>query len=97
MTSRYSRRGINVVGRTNSSQHPTAPGIIHLTHGDLYADIVRDRRDRELWLYVIQREGSTEVLAMGSCLGEEPARVLAMKIMRDLAATGADATAATAV
>jgi len=70
------------------------PAIYHLTHGDLYADLVRDRRDRDLWLYVIQREHSADVLAMGSCSSEQAARETATRLMQDLVAARSDSATA---
>ena len=86
--------GIHLVGRPNSSLNSTAPEFIHLTHGDFFADIIRDRRDPNLWLYVVQCHASTAVLAMGSCTSEQMARSLAANVMGDLAASEPAATAA---
>ena len=72
-------------------------GVIHLTHGPFYADIIPDRHDRNLWMYVVQREGSADVLGMGACDSERTAREVARNRMRDLAANDNDAAAATAV
>ena len=91
-------RGIHLVARVRSSKVPTGPGIIHLTHGNYYADIVRDRRDLNVWIYVVQREASTDVLAMGSCHSEQAAREVATHRMRELAAADdGNATAAIAI
>ena len=48
---------------------------IRISLGELYADILVDRRGpRDVWMYVIQREGSPDILAMGSCDSEKEAR-----------------------
>ena len=55
-----------------------------ITHGNLYADILLDRRGVEdIWIYVIQRAGSPEILAMGSCRSEAEAREVAATAMKD--------------
>ena len=68
--------------------------VIHLTHGDLYADLVRDRRAPEIWLYVIQREGSADVLAMGSCASEKGARAIATRLMLEFSEHDSSAASA---
>lgn len=73
------------------------PDAIHLTHGNYYADLLRDRRDRHLWIYVVQREGSADVLAMGACASEQAARETAKSRMAEFGEADGDATAATAV
>jgi hypothetical protein len=45
-----------------------------LKHREFYADVICDWRDREpVWIYVVQRHGSPEILAMGSCNSQEEA------------------------
>ncbi len=54
-----------------------------LTRGNLYADIMVDRRGpSDMWMYVVQREGSPEILAMGSCQSEDEARAAAAQSMK---------------
>lgn len=67
---------------------------VRLRAGEYFADLVQDRRDPELWVYVVQREGSTEVLALGTAIGEQATRQLANKILADLAAENGDAATA---
>ena len=55
-----------------------------ITHGNVYADILRDRRGPEdIWIYVIQRQGSPDILAMGTCATEADARKVANKALRE--------------
>ena len=65
-----------------------------LVYGDLYADVLHDTRGpTELWLYVVQREGSPEVLAMGQCSSEESAKDLARKYMHQFGAASSASAA----
>ena len=66
-------------------------GLIHLVLGPFYADILRDRRDPNIWIYVVQREGSADILAMGTCTSEQLARDISTARMRDLSAAAATA------
>jgi hypothetical protein len=62
---------------------------IRLTWGQLYADVLYDCRAAEkVWIYVVQRVGSPDVLAIGSCFTREDAERLARKTMRDIAGEG---------
>ena len=55
--------------------HPSKAVVkTHLKHGRFYADILTDWRDpRPCFIYVVQRHGSAEILAMGACNSEEEA------------------------
>ena len=56
-----------------------------LVHGDLFADIVPDRKQPvSVWFYVVQRSGSPKVLAMGSSHSEAEAEKDALNTIRDL-------------
>jgi hypothetical protein len=56
---------------------------IRVSRGNLYADILRDTRGpSDIWIYVVQREGSPDVLAMGTCASREEAESVAAKVMR---------------
>ncbi len=65
---------------------------LRITAGNHYADIVQDRRDSHLWVYVIQREGSSEVLAMGTCTDETQCKELAQRILTDITGSAAAAS-----
>lgn len=59
---------------------------IRLNWGKLYADILRDERGaKAIWMYVVQRAGSPEILAMGSCRTRRAAEKFAEETMRELA------------
>ncbi len=63
-----------------------APGSIprkRITRGDLFADIIEDRRQPGLFLSVVQREGSPEVLFLGQSQTREEAESAALEFMRD--------------
>jgi hypothetical protein len=66
-----------------------------LTCGDLFADVLRIRHApyEEVWVYIIQRHGSPDVLGMGTCHTQTAAKKLAEEVMRDLQ-TRSDAAAA---
>jgi hypothetical protein len=65
-----------------------------ITVGNLYADILVDRRvSPEIWLYVVQREGSPEVLAMGSCASEDEAKKVAQDALSQFRADAASSAA----
>ena len=52
-------------------------------HGDLFPDILVDRRCRgERWIYVVQREGSPEILAMGDSTTREQATEQAARVLQ---------------
>jgi hypothetical protein len=57
--------------------------LYRIDHGNLYADILLDRRNpTDIWIYVIQRQGSPEILAMGSCSSEAEARRIATDALK---------------
>lgn len=60
---------------------------IRLTRGVFFADILRvhDVFNDELWVYIVQRTGSPDVLGMGSCTTREAAEKLANKVMAERA------------
>lgn len=65
-----------------------------ITHGSLFADILVDRRGPyDIWIYVVQRQSSPEVLAMGSCNSEEEARSAATSAMRQFGSRAKKETA----
>lgn len=66
---------------------------IHLIDGAFYADILRDRHDRDIWVYVIQIQGSADILAVGMCSSEQAACETATIRMRELAAASGEALA----
>ncbi len=56
---------------------------IRIVRGEMYADILVDRRGAgDVWMYVVQREGQPDILAMGSCASETEARDAAWKALR---------------
>jgi hypothetical protein len=57
--------------------------IVHLRFGVFYADIIPDEREPGLFQYVIQREGSPDVLALGACNSQDAACALADRLMRE--------------
>ncbi len=65
---------------------------IHLQFGELYADILTDFRDSPpLFIYVVQRHGSAEILAMGGCNSEEEATACATNAIEQFRSKGASA------
>jgi len=68
--------------------------VARISRGNLYADILEDTRGPGVWLYVVQRAGSVDVLALGSCATREAAEEVAQRIMTDWqdAATSASAS-----
>ena len=74
---------------------PAAQAAMTCTHGTYFSDIIRDCRGPDLWLYVVQRHGARDILAMGSCTSEKAARETAITRMREV--TGADDASAAAV
>jgi hypothetical protein len=59
-------------------------GATRLKYGEFYADVVSDRLGSEsFWIYVVQRHGSPEILAMGSCASEELAIQTAADAIND--------------
>jgi len=54
-----------------------------ITVGPLYADILVDRRDRtqEIWHYILQREGSPEIMYWGNCHTREEAESCAKALL----------------
>jgi hypothetical protein len=55
-------------------------------HGPFYTDIVADPHGSGVWFYVVQRTGSADILAIGSCDSEEAARKVATATMKQLSA-----------
>jgi len=59
---------------------------VRLTRGDLFADILVDRRGpADVWMYVVQREANPEILAMGSCHTEAECREVAGQALKHFA------------
>lgn len=64
-----------------------------LTRGNIFADILRDRRGpADVWIYVVQREGSADILAMGTCHTEDDAIQAATHAMAQFRTTAANAS-----
>ncbi len=51
---------------------------VRLKRGDYYADIIRDSQLTNIWMYVVQRHGSRDILALGSCQSAEEAENAAL-------------------
>ncbi len=65
---------------------------IRVSRDDLFADILVDRRaPTDVWVYVVQREGSPEILAMGSCNSQEKAVAVATELLSQFRARSAKA------
>jgi len=65
---------------------------LRITRGSLYADILVDRRGpTDIWIYVVQREGNPEILAMGSCHSESEAREAATHALQQFLSRSARA------
>ena len=63
-----------------------------VTRDDLFADILVDRRaPADIWIYVLQREGSPEILAMGTCNSKEKAMSVATELLSQFRARAAKA------
>lgn len=77
MSGEPKQRGIHLVGLDRS-------GGERLAHGDLYADIIPDRVNSNIWFYVVQRQSSPEILALGTCTSADTARTIATRSMKDL-------------
>jgi hypothetical protein len=54
-----------------------------IKRGDLFADILVDRRnpEGEIWHYILQRSGSPDILFWGNCPTREEAVELATRIL----------------
>ncbi len=54
-----------------------------IKRGDLFADILVDRRDPEgeIWHYILQRSGSPDILIWGNCPTREDAVEIATRIL----------------
>ncbi len=65
--------------------HFVAASIPHkrITRGELFADIIEDRRQTGLFLSVVQREGSREILLLGQSRTIEEAERAALEFMTD--------------
>ncbi len=59
-------------------------GGVHLKSGDYYADLIPDKQFPGIWIYVVQRQGSPEILALGSCHSQEEARTAAKEAIGSL-------------
>ncbi len=66
---------------------------LRLHTGPFFADIIHDQHDTNIWIYVVQREGSPDILALGSCTTETGARDVAQRIMKDMQQNGEAAAA----
>ncbi len=76
--------GFSIANSIITSSTLASMSAIRLTQGLLYADLVVDRRSPQpVWMYVVQRKGSPEVLALGSCLSEQEARDTAKRFMKE--------------
>ena len=67
--------------------HPSAPmSATRLTRGELFADVLRIRQapHDEVWVYIVQRRGSPDILGMGTCTTQASAKKMAEDVMRDL-------------
>lgn len=65
---------------------------IRVTRDDLFADILVDRRaPDDIWFYVVQRQGSPEILAMGTCDSQEKATQLATEVLAQFRSRSAKA------
>jgi hypothetical protein len=75
--------GLFVVRRPKSAMSPH-----RITVGNLYADILVDRRDptQEIWHYILQREGSPEILFWGTCRTMEEATQYAKDLLNQFRA-----------
>jgi hypothetical protein len=63
-----------------------------LKYGEYYADILTSWRDgRAFFVYVVQRHGSADVLAMGSCESEQEAIAFAEEAISHLRAKATSA------
>jgi hypothetical protein len=63
-----------------------------VSRGNVFADILVDRRaPQDVWVYVVQREGSPEILAMGSCQSKEKAIEVASELLMQFRARSAKA------
>lgn len=68
--------------------------LFRLTRGNVYAEIMVDRRGPyDVWMYVVQREGSSEIIAMGSCHTENEARAVASHALEQFASSPQKASA----
>lgn len=74
--------------RATVVQRPTSTPAMRATrivHGEFYADVLPDRQHPgKLWLYVVQRQGCRDVLAMGSSASQSDAQTGALETIRDL-------------
>jgi hypothetical protein len=59
----------------------------------LFADLLVDRRGpSDVWMYVVQRRGQPDILAMGSCQSEDEARETATRLLRQFTSRNAAAS-----
>ncbi len=77
----------------SSNSHPFMQmSPFRVTRDDLFADILVDRRaPDDVWVYVVQRLGSPEILAMGTCSSQEKATQLATELLNQFRARSAKA------
>ncbi len=59
-----------------------------ITQGEFFAEIIEDRRQPGLFLCVVQREGSAEVLFLGQSRTREEAESAALEFMSEPARRG---------
>ena len=65
-----------------------------LHRGPLFADVLRVRHEpEEVWVYIVQRKGLPDILAMGTCPTQAEAKKLALKMMDEFKSRADAATA----
>jgi hypothetical protein len=65
-----------------------------LIRGNLFADVLRVRHEPgDVWVYIVQRRGLPDILAMGTCPTQDQANELALKMMDEFKSSS-DAAAA---
>jgi hypothetical protein len=66
-----------------------------ISFGNMYADILVDRRlvGREVWHYILQREGSPEIVYWGTCGTEAEATKYAKDLLNQYRAHAVNAAA----
>ncbi len=55
-----------------------------------FADVMQDTRDPSLWVYVVQRHGSDEILSLGTCTDREQCAEMAATVLEQFTAAEAD-------
>lgn len=67
---------------------------VRVTNGSVLADILVDcRAPSDIWMYVVQRQGSPDIMAMGSCNSEPETRTAANQAVRQYDSRQKNATA----